>query len=48
MLELRLTMKMDLIFEQIKDLDMLEILISRAKNDGQISGVVPHLVDDGL
>jgi hypothetical protein len=41
-------MKMDLIFEQIKDLDMLEILISRAKNDGQISGVVPHLVDDGL
>jgi hypothetical protein len=28
--------------------DMLAILINRAKRDGQISGVVPHLVDDGL
>jgi hypothetical protein len=27
---------------------MLAILIKRAKDDGQISGVVPHLVDDGL
>jgi len=28
--------------------DMLAILIKRAKDDGQISGVIPHLVDDGL
>jgi hypothetical protein len=28
--------------------DMLAILIERAKNDGQIAGVVPHLVDGGL
>jgi hypothetical protein len=28
--------------------DMLTILINRAKLDGQIDGVVPHLVDDGL
>uniref|UniRef100_A0A0A8Z7K9 Reverse transcriptase domain-containing protein n=1 Tax=Arundo donax TaxID=35708 RepID=A0A0A8Z7K9_ARUDO len=28
--------------------DMLAILIQRAKDDGQFSGVVPHLVDDGL
>ncbi|WVZ53069.1 hypothetical protein U9M48_004057 [Paspalum notatum var. saurae] len=28
--------------------DMLAILINRAKVDGQISGVVPHLVDGGL
>jgi len=28
--------------------DMLAILISRAKVDGQISGVVPHLIDGGL
>ena len=28
--------------------DMLAILIERAKNNGQIAGVVPHLVDDGL
>jgi hypothetical protein len=28
--------------------DMLAILIKRAKEDGQIAGVVPHLVDDGL
>jgi hypothetical protein len=27
---------------------MLAILIKRAKNSGQIEGVVPHLVDDGL
>jgi hypothetical protein len=27
---------------------MLAILIKRAKRDGQIDGVVPHLVDDGL
>jgi hypothetical protein len=27
---------------------MLAILINRAKREGQISGVVPHLVDDGL
>jgi hypothetical protein len=26
----------------------LAILIKRAKNSGQIEGVVPHLVDDGL
>jgi hypothetical protein len=28
--------------------DMLAILIKRAKAEGQIDGVVPHLVDDGL
>ena len=28
--------------------DMLAILIKRAKDDGQISGAIPHLVDDGL
>jgi hypothetical protein len=27
---------------------MLAILINRAKLDGQIEGVVPHLVGDGL
>jgi hypothetical protein len=27
---------------------MLAILIKRAKQNGQIQGVVPHLVDDGL
>jgi hypothetical protein len=27
---------------------MLAIMIKRAKADGQIVGVVPHLVDDGL
>ena len=28
--------------------DMLALLIDRAKADGQIRGVIPHLVDDGL
>lgn len=28
--------------------DMLAVLIERAKSSGQIAGVVPHLVDDGL
>jgi retron-type reverse transcriptase len=28
--------------------DMLTILIKRAKEEGQIEGVIPHLVDDGL
>jgi len=28
--------------------DMLAILINRAKRDGQIKGIVPHLIDDGL
>ena len=28
--------------------DMLAILIERAKANGKFSGVVPHLVDDGL
>jgi hypothetical protein len=28
--------------------DMLAIIIERAKIDGQIEGVVPHLVDGGL
>ena len=28
--------------------DMLSILIKRAKDDGQIKGIIPHLVDDGL
>src|SRR5688572_1305162 len=28
--------------------DMLSILIKRAKDDGQIKGFIPHLVEDGL
>jgi hypothetical protein len=28
--------------------DMLAILINRAKSEGQFSGIVPHLIDDGL
>jgi hypothetical protein len=28
--------------------DILALLISRAKEVGQILGVVPHLVDEGL
>jgi hypothetical protein len=28
--------------------DMLALLIKRAKDDGQIRGVVPHLLDDGI
>lgn len=28
--------------------DMLAVLIKRAKNDGQINGIISHLVDDGL
>jgi hypothetical protein len=28
--------------------DMLDIIIQRAKNDGQIEGVVMYLVDGGL
>jgi hypothetical protein len=28
--------------------DMLAILIKRAKEDDQIAGIVPHLVDDGI
>jgi len=28
--------------------DMLAILINRAKDEGQVSGVVPHLVDGSL
>jgi hypothetical protein len=28
--------------------DMLAIIINRAKNNGQIAGVMPHLVDNGL
>ena len=28
--------------------DMLALLINRAKADGQIRGVIPHLIDDGL
>jgi hypothetical protein len=28
--------------------DILDILIERAKYDGQIEGVIPHLVDGGL
>jgi hypothetical protein len=28
--------------------DMLAIIINRAKNNGQIARVVPHLVDNGL
>jgi hypothetical protein len=28
--------------------DMLAIMIERAKSDGQFEGVIPHLVDGGL
>jgi exonuclease III len=28
--------------------DMLALIINRAKNDDQIRGIIPHLVDDGL
>jgi len=28
--------------------DMLAVMIARAKQDGQISGLLPHLVDDGI
>ena len=28
--------------------DMLSILIERAKNNGEFAGVIPHLVDGGL
>jgi hypothetical protein len=28
--------------------DMLVVLINRAKSDGQITGVIPELTDDGL
>ena len=28
--------------------DMLTILIERAKQDGQIPGLIPHLVDGGI
>ena len=28
--------------------DMLAIMIARAKQDGQISGLIPHLIDDGI
>jgi hypothetical protein len=28
--------------------DMITLLISRAKEDGQITGLIPHLVQDGL
>jgi hypothetical protein len=28
--------------------DMLAILIKRAKEEGQMAGVIPHLVDDWL
>jgi hypothetical protein len=28
--------------------DMLTILIARAKQDGQVSGLIPHLVDGGV
>jgi hypothetical protein len=27
---------------------MLKVIISRAKSDGQLDGVVPHFVDRGL
>jgi len=27
---------------------MLAIIIARAKEDGQVKGVVPHLVEEGL
>jgi hypothetical protein len=28
--------------------DVIALLINRAKADGQIRGVLPHLIDDGL
>jgi hypothetical protein len=28
--------------------DILAILFNRAKTEGQISGVIPHILDDGL
>jgi hypothetical protein len=28
--------------------DMLAVLIARAKEDGQVQGVIPHLIQDGL
>jgi hypothetical protein len=28
--------------------DMLAIFISKAEQDGQIQGLIPHLIDDGL
>jgi hypothetical protein len=28
--------------------DMLALLISRAKEDGQITGLIPHLIDGGI
>ena len=28
--------------------DMLAVLIARAKDESQIEGIIPHLVDDGL
>jgi len=28
--------------------DMLALLIARAKQAGQVEGVIPHLIDDGL
>jgi hypothetical protein len=28
--------------------DMLAIVIARAKEDGQVEGLIPHLVDGGL
>jgi hypothetical protein len=28
--------------------DMLAIIINRAKEDGQVSGLIPHLVDEGV
>jgi hypothetical protein len=28
--------------------DMLAIFIGKAKQDGQIQGLIPHLIDDGL
>lgn len=28
--------------------DMLTVILARAKEDGQVKGVVPHLIEDGL
>jgi hypothetical protein len=28
--------------------DMVAILIARAKEDGQVDGLIPHLVDGGI
>ena len=28
--------------------DMLAVMIDRAKSDGQIEGVIPHLIDGGF